>query len=181
MVRDSRRPVSYELLLSLGDGLAGVFSSGYEIRLFRAAFPLTFFGAFRISELVSPSRCRAGGLLEADVKASGEDLACVIRRSKCAPMCSVVTVHNFLRTRPLGHSPLLIHGDGLFLSMFQFIQVFRKVLTHLGLEVKDFNSHSFRIGTATEAAQRGLHPDTVKQIRRWESDKYRLYVRSHLL
>lgn len=81
-VRDSRRPVSYELLLSLGNGLDGVCSDGYEIQLFRTAFSLAFFGAFRISELVSPSRVRARGLSVADVKASAEEVVCVTRRSK---------------------------------------------------------------------------------------------------
>lgn len=65
--------------------------------LFRAAFSLAFFGAFRISELVSQSRARVGGLLRADVQVSAEGLACL-----------------FLGVRPESAVALLVHRDGSF-------------------------------------------------------------------
>lgn len=98
-----------------------------------------------------------------------------------APMCPVSVVWEYLAVRPQGQGPLLVHSDGSFLSTFQFVQVFRKSVTLTGQGAKDFSSHSFRIGAATEAARRGLSPDAVRCIGRWESDHYRIYVRPHLL
>lgn len=168
-VRDSRRPVSYELLLALGDELKGVCTDGYEACLFRAAFSLAFFGAFRISELVSPSRVRAGGLLSEDLLLGEHSVECRVRRSKTdqlgrgvslvlqelrgSPMCPLLVMANYLARRPQIPGPLLVHSDGFFLSVFQFVQVFRRCLVRMGREAKDFSSHSFRIGAATEAAR----------------------------
>lgn len=56
--------------------------SAFEVCLFRVAYVLAFFGAFWVSELVSPSHTKAGCLLEADVRFQGEILDCVICRSK---------------------------------------------------------------------------------------------------
>lgn len=196
-VRDGRRPVSYELLLALGEELEAVCLDVYEACLFRAAFALAFFGALRISELVSPSRVRAGGLLAGDVVLGEHSVECRVRRSKTdqlgkgvslvlqelrgSPMCPLQVLRAYLELRPGGQGPLLMHCEGWFLSIFQFVQVFRKCLERMGKEAKEFSSHSFRIGAATKAARWGLPPDTVRRIGRWESDRYKLYVRPHLL
>lgn len=197
VVRDRRRPVSYELLLALGDGLDKICFSAFEVLLFRAAYALAFFGAFRISELVSHSRKTAGGLQVEDVSFLGEVLACEIRRSKTdqqgkgvrvllhrldgSSMCPVRVLREYLAVRPDGPGPLLVHAGGLFLSVFQFVQVFRRSLSKMGFEPKEYSSHSFRIGAATEAARWGLSPEAVKRIGRWESERYKIYVRPHLL
>lgn len=197
VTRDRRRPVSYELLLKLGGMLQELVFDDYEYRLFSCAFSLAFFGAFRISELVAPSRVRVGGLLHGDVRCDGLGLHCLLRRSKTdqegrgvavslrelpgSSMCPVQVFRDFLALRPSGPVPLLVHADGTFLSTYQFVQVFRRCLARLDLEVKEFCSHSFRIGAATEAARWGLGPELVKRIGRWESDRYKLYIRPHLL
>lgn len=80
--RDVRRSVSFEELLALGERLATACWSVFECTLFRLAFSLAFFGAFRISELVSPSRKREGGLRPVDVWDRGSHLVCFIPRSK---------------------------------------------------------------------------------------------------
>lgn len=73
-VRDSWRPVSFEMLLSLGLVLKQICADSYELCLFRAFFSLAFFGAFRVSELVSPSRAKGGGLKFAAVVQNGDSL-----------------------------------------------------------------------------------------------------------
>lgn len=59
--KDSRHLVSFSVLGLVLAGLEKVCSSGFEWILFRATFLLAFFGAFRISELVSPSKWVVGG------------------------------------------------------------------------------------------------------------------------
>lgn len=195
--RDCRRPVSYDMLLGLSAVLAAICFSEYEVALFRVAFSLAFFGAFRISELVPPSRTRAGGLFDSDVWIQGDVVTCRVRRSKTdqkgrgvsvvlhclqgSSMCPVDALLVYLRVRPGAPGPLLVHLDGTFLSRFQFVRVFRKGLEKLGYRAGDFSSHSFRIGAATEASRWGLSSEVVKRIGRWESDRYKLYVRPHLL
>lgn len=196
-VRDSRRPVSFDLLLRLGEEVAGVCATVFEAVLFKLAFSLAFFGAFRISELVAPSRCRVGGLLFENMRCDAGSLVCWLPRSKTDQtgrgmsvplgalrgsfMCPVAVFRAYVELRGSSVGVLLRHADGTFLSRFQFVQVFRKCLSRLGLEGAEFSSHSFRIGAATEAARWGLSPASVQKIGRWESHRYRLYVRPHLL
>lgn len=158
---------------------------------------LAFFGAFRISELVAPSKIRPGGLMFEDTCLGTGLVECFLRRSKtdqrgrgvCVTlyalrgslMCPVEALRQYRECRGVALGPLLIHADGSYLSQFQFVQIFRRCLTALGRDAGSFSSHSFRIGAATEAARWGLSKDRVKKIGRWESDRYKLYVRPHLL
>ncbi|KAM3911194.1 uncharacterized protein RB166_019882 [Leptodactylus fuscus] len=196
-VRDSRRPLSFVIVRDLVGVLGRVCLSEYEVALFSLAFSLAFFGAFRVSELVSPSRVCPGGLLLGDCRLSGDELVCRIRRSKTdqegrglvvrlhrlqgSVVCPVGCNEAFLRLRPEGGAALLVHANLSCLSKFQFVQVLRKGLALLGLSSVDFSSHSFRIGAATEAARWGLPAEVIRRIGRWESDRFRLYVRPHLL
>lgn len=54
--RDHRHPISFEILEGVLAHFKGLCSSAYEVSLFKVAFSLAFFGAFRIGELVSPSK-----------------------------------------------------------------------------------------------------------------------------
>ena len=156
-----------------------------------------FYGAFRISELVSPSRLRAGGLMQEDVWIAEDKVGIRLRRSKTdqrgrgvdvvlfslpgARVCPVAAVKAFLGVRPEGGGPLLRHEDGSFLSKFQFVAVFRSCLQEMGLDKSEFSSHSFRIGAATEAARCGMNEAAVRKIGRWESRRFRSYVRPQLV
>ncbi|KAM3936674.1 uncharacterized protein RB166_018500 [Leptodactylus fuscus] len=195
--RDRRRPLTFSILQDLVGFLGHFCVSEYEVVLFRLAFALAFFGAFRISELVSRSRVCPGGLLLEDCRLLGDDFVCRIQRSKTdqegrglvvclcrlvgSAVCPVSCFEAFLQIRSLGGVSLLVHADGSCLSKFQFVQVLRKGLGFLGLSSGDFSSHSFRIGAATKAALWGLPEDAIRRIGRWESDRFRLYVRPHLL
>lgn len=46
---------------------------------------------------------------------------------------------------------------------------------------KEFSAHSFWIGVATEAARSGLDDKSVKRIGRWESRRFQIYIRPHLM
>ncbi|XP_073517135.1 uncharacterized protein [Phyllobates terribilis] len=192
-VRDCRRPISYGLLLTLGQLLGSVCKSPWEVKLFRLAFSLAFFGALRLGELVSPSRFVSGGLLKDDVDLYSDRVEVFIRFSKtdqfrkgCKVVLFAVAGSDMCPVRCLSEfglgvggfkSPLLVHEDGSFLSRFQLIAVLKKCLKAGGISPKDFSGHSFRIGPATEAARRGLGDELVKKIGRWESIRFRSYIR----
>lgn len=193
--RDSRRPVSYSLLVRLFDISGSQCVSPYEGTLFRACFALAFFGALRVSELVPPSRTRVGGLLEDDVVLANGSLRIRIRRSKTdtfgrgewVPLHSVVgsacpvrAVSEYLQLRPSGRS-FLVHSDGSPVTRFQFQSVFKRCLMAVGVSPGDFGTHSFRIGAATEAARAGMSNAEVQRIGRWRSACFAGYIRPELL
>lgn len=136
--RDSRKPVSFSLLRSLLTVLQSLCSSPYEVALFSTAFSLAFFGAFRVSELVSPSRQATRGLAADDVVLGPVSVHLKVSKSKTDQLglgswvhlravqvdqCPVRLVSEFLRIRPPG-SQFLVHQDGFPLTRFQFSSVF---------------------------------------------------------
>lgn len=194
---DKRRPVSFAVLGVVVDQLGKVCVSEYERVLFRAVFVLAFFGAFRVGELVSRNKKGQGGLEVQDVWVQGDTLGVFLRRSKTdqlgkgarvdlravprSPICPVWAVGEFCKLRPMGPGVFFKHEDGTALSRFQFQAVFKKCLVAAGLRAENYSSHSFRIGAATEAVRWGLDEKAVKSIGRWESARFRTYIRPHLL
>lgn len=194
---DGRRPVSFDMLHGLFRQVSYICSSEFESALFRAAFALAFFGALRVSELVSPSKRAKGGLQCEDLEFSTASVRIWIKRSKTDQMgkgaqlevfriagshiCPVAAVTCFRDRRPPLPGSFLIRADGSSLSKFQFAAVFKKCLSAAGHDPNRYSSHSFRIGAATEAARAGLSVETVKRIGRWDSDRFKLYIRPHLL
>ncbi|OCT76602.1 hypothetical protein XELAEV_18031805mg [Xenopus laevis] len=92
--------------------------------------------------------------------------------------CPIRCYREYIAVRPQKRGSFLIHNDGSCLSRFQFVAVFKKAMTVLGLAVKDYGSHSFRIGAATEAARWGLGEEMIRKIGRWESNRFKSYERS---
>eukprot|EP00079_Xenopus_tropicalis_P017651 XP_004917932.1 PREDICTED: uncharacterized protein LOC101734453 [Xenopus tropicalis] len=195
--RDTRRPISFELLGKLQSVLSQVCFSEFEVRLFQTAFALAFFGAFRIGELTSKSKVAPGGLSVADIQVDGERVIIRLRRSKTdiwgkgavitlyrldgGRACPIGCLKRYMEVRPNTGTSLLIHEDGSPLTRFQFGKVLRIGLQAIGKKPEEFGTHSFRIGAATEAARMGLGDDMVKKIGRWESRRFRSYVRPTLL
>ncbi|KAE8588259.1 hypothetical protein XENTR_v10022432 [Xenopus tropicalis] len=195
--RDSRRPISFDLLGKLQGVLPKCCRSEYEVILFRAAFALAFFGALRLGELVSKSKSVPGGLFFQDVQVTEDRVFIRLQRSKTDVLgkgkdivlfkvdgglaCPVGCLHRFLKVRREGAEVFLIHDDKTPLTRFQFTNILKRSLGMSGVIPAEFGTHSFRIGAATEAARLGLGDHTVMQIGRWESKRFKSYIRPGLL
>lgn len=88
---------------------------------------------------------------------------------------------SYLALRPPCFGDFFIHKNRSVLTKFQFNFILKSSLRYLNLDVFNFTSHSFRIGAATEAARLGLDSSLIKRLGRWESDRYRIYVRPNLI
>ncbi|XP_031756677.1 uncharacterized protein LOC116410409 [Xenopus tropicalis] len=195
--KDSRRPVSVELLQGLQGVLVNICRSKYEAKLFQAAFALAFFGAFRVGELVSHSKSKPGGLDIKEVVMGEAGIWVWLRKSKTdtwgkgrqielarldgGDICPWGCLRRYLEVRPGSAGPLLAHEDGRPLTRYQFTTIFKLSLERLGKNPKDYGTHSFCIGAATEAARAGLAEDVIRKIGRWESRRFRSYIRPSLL
>lgn len=62
---------------------------------------------------------------------------------------------------PTGPGMLFQHQDSSPLTVSQFGAVFCRALEGMGLYLRKFGLHSFRIGVATAAAQLGLPENTI--------------------
>lgn len=74
----------------------------------------------------------------------------------------------------------LIHVNLMPLTKYQFDVVLKKCLEKMGLNNLRFSSHSFRIGAASEGARLGLPELDIKEMGRWKSQCFKLYVRPNL-
>ena len=193
--RDNRAPIDFRILQALIDCVPSAAYSDHEASLFKAAFCLAFFGAFRISELVASSK--TDGSLRAlclrDVNMHGGILSITLRKSKTDQMgrgreivlrpldppayCPVTLTASYLLLRPHGDGYLLLHADNSPLTKHQFGSVLKRVLMLSGNNGRKYSTHSFRIGAASAAHAVGLPAESIKRLGRWDSNCYKRYIR----
>ena len=196
-VKDTRLPITYELLSRVCLELEHICDSRYEILLFRAAYTLAFFGLFRVGELVFSSSDMANRpLFLSDLKdfVPTREFTVYLRRSKTnqsgpptpinivaigTTSCPVSAMQAYLRVRPTTSpsSPLFCHSNGSPLNRYQFGAVLGRVIRTLGLAGAHYRSHSFRIGAATWLAHKGVPHHDIQRMGRWTSNAFRHYLR----
>ena len=198
-VSDTRLPISVATLGQLCYALQYVCASQFECALFKAAVLCAFFGFMRIGEF-SANSCHVvqdSVLKISDVKfhKSGSKMSVLItfRHSKAnqagtpqtvclvqsedVTLCPVFALHNFIEIRPRVEGPLFCHFDTSPLTKYQFNAVLKKALAFSGLGESHITSHSFRIGAATVAFERGVPQNVIQQMGRWRSDAVFSYIR----
>ncbi|XP_063777624.1 uncharacterized protein LOC134927301 [Pseudophryne corroboree] len=190
---DRRRPIDAALLPGIIGSVGAIASSMFESLLFRLAFSMAYHGAFRISELVAPSKQTDSRMLVEDVVVSGRSLLCRLRRSKTdqvgkgrwvtlvpaleESICPVRLAVQYEAVRPDCRGSWLLHYDGLPVTKFQFRWMMGRCLTSMGLSPSHFGTHSFRIGAATAAAAAGFSGAQIQAVGRWKSSCYKRYIR----
>ena len=56
-----------------------------------------------------------------------------------------------------------------------------RCLKFCGLDTSRYKGHSFRIGAASHAADKGFSDAQIRTLGRWKSDAFHLYIRSEWL
>ena len=92
-------------------------------------------------------------------------------------LCPVAALMAYQAVRGGGHGPFFRMEDGRPLTRDMFVAQVKKVLTQAGIDATKYSGHSFRIGAASTAAERGVEDSTIRTLGRWESAAYLLYVR----
>ncbi len=195
---DTRLPITSTVLHNIICKLPFVCSSTFETSLFKAALLLAFCGFLRVSEYAAHAKHgNTSRMLQvSDVHISGYGdvgMDVIIRHSKTdqksrsvklkisnlqeKTLCPVKAMREFLAVRPLGQGALFIHMDKLPLTYNQINTVIRKCTDLLGLPSMLYSSHSLRIGAATSAAANGISEDLIKEMGRWKSSSFQLYIR----
>lgn len=195
-LKDSRAPLSPNILKGLRAKWVDICISPYEALLFHAAALIAFFGALRIGELVLSSKHDRSNraLLYSNVSFVGQSVTLLIRSSKtdqrgkgsrihlqpCLDLdiCPVHALRLYIEARGSTPGPLFIHQSLLPLTKHQFWAVTSKALAVLGFANVRFATHSFRIGAASTAAAMGFQQEAIQSIGRWKSTVYRRYIRN---
>ena len=163
-----------------------------------AAFCLAFYGLLRVSEYTAPSDKAFISQVHAtlsDIQWHSQHFTFVLKRSKtdqqgkgtmisfCKLTKSTCPYHSMATDIALAPpkdphtTPLFCFSNGRPLTRFRLLKRLRRQLQRAGYHPHQFNTHSFRIGGATSAAEAGASQATIQQLGRWRSQAYRCYIR----
>ena len=196
--KDTRMPITEDLLLRIVNNLPNICVSLYEANLFSTAFSIAFHGFFRVGEIVLSKRWQAHQIVGIEhVKFHSRDntefIKIVIPYSKTDQygqgvtikidetknkVCPVQLLKTFLAQRPSTKGPLFCHFSGKPVTRYQFCAVLNKVLNFMGIDASLIRSHSFRIGAASSQFEKGVSEQEIKNLGRWRSNAYKNYIRT---
>ncbi len=197
---DARLPITPVILSRVINSLTSICRSTFEFLLFRAAFLMAFFGFLRVGEYAAASKhadCSRILALD-DIKVVDSNSVQVrVRYSKTdqrgissvikldsstnVSLCPVNALVQYLAVRSPQQGPLFIHFNKEPLTYFQVNYMLKKAIRTIGLTPGNFSSHSFRIGAATAASMGGLSDEKIKELGRWKSTAFQLYIRPQML
>lgn len=189
-----RRPITGKLMQVIYNSLD---MSEYNQVMLWAACCLGFFGFLRAGEFtvnspfdpkfhLIPQDLQVDSLVDPKsikgyVKCSKTDpfrQGCFIYIGKnSSSMCPVKAIIRYLHLRGPGAGPLFTHRDGSPLTRRAVSASIQSILQTAGIP-GHFSGHSFRIGAATTAAEKGVPNHMIKMLGRWSSDAYQRYIRT---
>ena len=93
-------------------------------------------------------------------------------------ICPIQAIVPYLIIRGAQPGPLFVFADGSYLTRQRFASLITSTLQRAGINDKQYNIHSFRIGAATTAKEAGISDVHIKMLGRWKTSAYQLYVRT---
>ena len=200
---DVRLPITRPVLHELVGSLRYTNSSAFQRSLYSTMFLVAFYGFFRIGELATKSADCAASVVQfrevkfliGDGKAnmvkivitqfkhnpSRQPFEILIERDETSPFCPVKALVDYCRIRGSQPGPLFCHQNIAPVTVNQFNSELSRCLKFCGLDTSRYKGHSFRIGAASHAADKGFSDAQIRTLGRWKSDAFKLYIRSECL
>ena len=168
--------------------------------LLKSMFALAFYAFLRIGEITTKNNLDGSKVLQvSNVSFNAEDkdingLSIVITNYKHSDLhaktiftpreignaaCPVKAVHNYLSTSGHTKGSLFQIRCGSPVTHSYVTSSLKSMMMLIGLDPKFDEGHSFRIGTATSAAARGIPLSVIQNMGRWKSDAFMRYIRMH--
>ena len=187
-------PITVDILHRLLDTLPDSRCGPYDVSLMRAFFLLAYHGAFRVGELcesgtlahtirvedVFSGRGEDGASFElrlSSFKFSKEGTSVLLSPVVGGMHCPVRALSDFLRVRPNRPGPLFIKKSGAPLRRPMVASILKQCVSQIGLDAEKFNTHSLRVGRATDLAASGASETLIRETGRWSSNAYLKYIR----
>ena len=190
-----RRPISIQLLQSLIGALhTDRALTSYDKSLYKALFSVMYHAALRSSE-VCFARNSAHALTQNEInlfRHKGSTFlkitlhSCKHSRQPIPPMilhpashgaCPVKLYYKFSKLRVSQGSLAFRFEDGSPLTRRVLSTVLKNVLPAIHCNPHYFNTHSFRIGRATDMSREGFSTTQIAAAGRWKSDAFLRYIK----
>ena len=195
----TRLPITIEIMERLRCTLIKQPTDHNNIMMW-AACALAFFGFLRCSEFTVPSQEEYSPAvhlslqdISLDSRESPTKIQIRIKESKTDPfrhgctlclgktgkdICPIRAVLPYLAKRGAQYGPLFLTANGTYLTRGIFSARLADTLQEAGVDSKGYNTHSFRIGAATTANERGISDVNIKMLGKWKSNAHQQYVRT---
>ena len=193
---DSRLPITIPICISCCNLLRYYHCQNTRFLCFRPCAALQFFGFLRVGEitfsattprpiqihqlkkLVNDAHEVVGFKIEfLNFKHSYNQPPFYLVISPQSTFCPVKILPQFLSARGDSQGALFIQDDGSPVSRSCFSAQLSSALKLCGLNPSVYKGHSFRIGAASHAAERGLSDAQIRILGRWKSNAFLKYIR----
>ena len=166
-------------------------------------FLTAFYGFFRIGELATKTVRGSDEVIQYDdirflskdgqtqiVKITiskfkhntkGRPFDILIEREETLCLCPVQSLIDYCQVRGQKPGPLFCLPDLSPITIGKFNTELQRCLVFCGLDTSRYKSHSFRIGAACYAAEQGFSDSQIRKLGRWNSDAFKVYLRSDTL
>ena len=192
--KEKVRPIGLELLHKCSGRVSSLGLSPYLETLLRAILFLGYYGCLRVGEMVHSSHGNhclqhkdtgfsRGGVYRFTLNSFKHSLApktLLLSRADNWDLCPIRVLAEYYLVRPSIDGPLFVFQDGRVATRAFVAKHLKDLVTRLGMDPKLYNTHSLRVGRASDLALAGASPSVIKDTGRWNSDAYLNYVRFNL-
>lgn len=205
--KDSRLPITPIILKGLIKSLPHICNSLFLQKMLKAMYLLAFHAFLRVGEITGHPPPKGNCLTMPNIKfhhskgrppssieihmsqfkhSTGKHIPILLleRSTSQEDLCPVQALWEYIQLRGINLCPkttLFSFMDNSLVTRRFFTEKLQLSLKFVGLSVKDYKSHSFRIGAATTAWQNGLSEEQIQQMGRWSSQSFKKYIRIPLL
>lgn len=192
---DSRLPITRPILHRLLNIASEIVTSPYELCLFRAMCSLAFHAFLRVGEMAITNHDNAILTVDSLTKLVNShnhvvSIQVTFRRYKHSynqppfsltlqrqfSFCPVQYLLDYLDYRGSAPGALFILKD-LPVTRKYFCDLLTMAIKRCGLNPSRYKGHSFRIGAASDAAERGMSDTQIRTLGRWKSNAFLRYIR----
>ena len=195
---DSRQPITVDILFDLCHAAEELVNVPHLRYMLQSMFLLSFFALLRVGEItvMSLDSYNANLLQLSNIKINATGQV-VINFTKFKHSCPSqpytltirpnpgrfslpITLAKYISLRGNSPGPLFCYNNKPILHSF-YTKNLQTLLKHIGLDTNVFKSHSFRIGSATNAFINGASNQQLQHMGRWKSNAFEKYIRIHNL
>ena len=102
---------------------------------------------------------------------------CSLEIYRQSMICPVQLLSDYLVLRGSRPGAIFISHLGNPVSRDAFATQLQRAFLHCGLDTSKYKSHSFRIGAASHAAEKGYSDAQIRALGRWKSNAFLKYLR----
>ena len=187
----SRLPITTPILTILIKILQFATTSRYDFTLYKALFITCYFACLRASEVVA-TKTPEHALTSNDIvfhkdkvvitfrtfkHSKGTHPKYVLQENRGSCLCPVKALRLYGKIRPNVDGQYFVFPAGTPVSRAHLSETLRLCARYANLDHRRFNTHSFRIGRATELHSLGAAENEIMASGRWSSNAFKRYIR----